>query len=140
MPNKRGDGEGRRITFRPKENRWYSSLSYGWKDGKRLRKSFYGRTAQEVQQKILKARTAHANGLPVVAVRESVGSFLQRWLTDVVKLGVRPRTYESYELTVRLHIIPTLGKIRLEKLTPQHVQALLSRKTEEGSLAPRSIA
>ncbi|HMC67479.1 MAG TPA: tyrosine-type recombinase/integrase [Gemmataceae bacterium] len=38
-----------------------------------------------------------------------------------------PGTYERYEECLRLHVIPALGKVKLEKLTPQHVDAALTR-------------
>src|ERR1700674_5569945 len=48
-------------------------------------------------------------------------------------------TWRGYEHLVRLHILPTLGRVRLAKLTPQHVQSLVTQKVREGRLAPRTI-
>ena len=39
---------------------------------------------------------------------------------------------------MRLHIVPDLGKFRLEKLTPDAVQALLNRKLAAGA-SPQSV-
>ncbi|GAC1384166.1 MAG: hypothetical protein NVS4B7_13300 [Ktedonobacteraceae bacterium] len=39
---------------------------------------------------------------------------------------------------VPLHILPVLGKVKLQKLTPQHLQKLYNQKLEEGS-APQSV-
>lgn len=80
---------------------------------------------------------ALAKGLPLATERLTVGQFLDRWLADSVKPTVRPRTYESYENTVRLRLEPTLGKLRLERLTLQHAQSLLSLKGSE--LSARSV-
>ena len=52
---------------------------------------------------------------------------------------MRPRSYESFELIVRCHLKPELGRIRLEKLTPQHIQTMLDRKLKSG-LGPRTVA
>jgi len=73
----------------------------------------------------------------VAVQHENVRSVLLRWLEDT-RARVRPRTYERFEGIVRLHILPSLGPIRLDRLAPQHVQALLNRKSEEG-LAPQSV-
>jgi integrase len=135
---KRGRGEG--SIFKRKDGRWCGMLNLGWEGGHRKRKCFYAGTAAEVQEQLLKARADHSQGLLVAHERQTVGQFLSRWLTDSVKPAVRPRTYESYELTVRLHLMPELGTIRLEKLTPQNVQALLNRKGRSGKLSPRSVA
>jgi integrase len=64
--------------------------------------------------------------------------FLNQWLTQVVKSRVRKWTYTGYEVIVRRHINPRLGKVRLEKLTPAQVQGLLNEKLEAG-LAPRTV-
>ncbi|MFN8542156.1 MAG: hypothetical protein U0232_32355 [Thermomicrobiales bacterium] len=50
----------------------------------------------------------------------------------------RPRTHGSYALLVRHHLKPALGRHHLEKLTPQHVQALLNEKLASG-LSPRTV-
>ena len=39
---------------------------------------------------------------------------------------------------VRLHIVPELGNVRLERLAPQHVQPFLNRKLKSG-LSPMSV-
>lgn len=48
-------------------------------------------------------------------------------MTAAVEMfDLRARTLRSYRDTVRLHIAPTLGPVRLTKLTPQHVQKWLN--------------
>jgi len=69
---------------------------------------------------------------------QTVGQFLQGWLTDSVRFTVRPRTYRSYEELVRLHMEPQVGNIPLAKLSPQDVQKLINRKLEQG-LSPRRV-
>ena len=65
----------------------------------------------------------------------TVGAFLDGWLTDVVRLSVRPRTYASYRYIVALHLTPTLGDIPLASLSPADVQALPQREGGLGSVA-----
>jgi len=43
-----------------------------------------------------------------------------------------------YESIARLHLVPEIGKIRLQKLTPERVQSLLNTKLEQG-LSPRMV-
>lgn len=49
-----------------------------------------------------------------------------------MKVRVRPRTHESYAGLVRLHVIPSLGAIKLQQLSTQHIQKLLSPKKAAG--------
>ena len=58
--------------------------------------------------------------------------YLDYWLTSVVAIKNRPRTAELYTATVRLHLAPTLGTIRLSKLTIQDVQTLLNTQLAQG--------
>lgn len=71
-------------------------------------------------------------------VAPEVGQFLERWLADVVKSSVRPRTHQSYALHVRRDLGPTLGHHQLNKLSPEHVQAMINAKLAQG-LSPRTV-
>ena len=51
---------------------------------------------------------------------------------------MRDWTYAGYEVHIRLHLKPSLGRIPLERLTPQHVQALFNQKLKEG-LKPKTV-
>jgi integrase len=136
MARRRGQNEG--SIFQRKDGRWCAILSLGWENGSRKRKSFYGKTAAEVQNQLLKARSDHAHNIPVAIERQSVGQFLMHWLEHTIKPNARPRSYESFEIIIRRHIIPELGQVRLEKLSPQNVQGLLDRKLR-GGLAPQTV-
>jgi len=136
MPRKRGQNEG--SIFQRKDGRWCGVLNLGWENGRRRRKNFYGKTATEVQEQLLKARSDHSRGLPIAIERQTVAEYLQRWLRECATPSTRPRTSERYEQLIRLHIAPEIGKIRLEKLAPSDVQRLLNRKLA-GGLSPKSV-
>ncbi|MDQ3514227.1 MAG: site-specific integrase, partial [Chloroflexota bacterium] len=70
--------------------------------------------------------------------RQTVGAFLDRWIADVVTPARAPKTTATYRDVVRLHLKPTVGHHALDKLTPQHVAALLKAKTDDG-LSPRMV-
>lgn len=55
-----------------------------------------------------------------------------------MKGTVKERTWTRHEQVVRLHLKPTLGEIKLLKLTPIDVQEVYVRKLDEG-LSPRSV-
>ena len=51
---------------------------------------------------------------------------------------LRPRTFASYaQVVARLHLAPNLGRIPLQRLSPQDVQAWLNDRREAG-LSPRT--
>jgi integrase len=59
-------------------------------------------------------------------------------LEDVIKPTRQRSTWSGYEVNVRRHIKPTLGHVRLAKLTPAQVQSLITSKLDEG-LSPRTV-
>lgn len=137
MRKTRGKNEG--SIFRRADGRWSASVSLGWRGGKRWRKILYGKTRSEVAEKLTAVLRDKSLGLPVAdPERQTLAEFLDRWLNDVVKQGVRPKTYRTYADIVHLHVRPAIGRIRLEKLTPQHVQRFLNEKLAAG-LSPRTV-
>ncbi|MFI6522193.1 tyrosine recombinase XerC [Spirillospora sp. NPDC050679] len=57
----------------------------------------------------------------------TVTEYLAYWLAEVVKPNREPNTYSHYELMARLHIIPGVGKKRLDRLTVRDVQTWLNK-------------
>ena len=122
MAKRRGNGEG--SIYRRKDGKWCAVLTIGHdQNGKRKRRYLYGRTKAEVLEKIHALRGDQRAGLVVEASRVRVGEFAQNWLENVARLRVRITTLSTYETQVRLHIVPHLGGIRLNQLTPLHLQA-----------------
>jgi integrase len=136
MPRRtRGKGEGT-ISLRA-DGRWYARLDMGWVNGKRKRPGFYGTTRKEVADQLNDAQSKRRRNLPISFERQTVAQYLTKWL-ESARPSVRPRTYERFEGLVRMHLVPTLGTIRLDRLTPQQVQQLLTAKSASG-LAPQSV-
>ena len=135
MPTRRGRGDGG-ITKRS-DGRWMAQADLGWRDGKRRRKTIYGRTKREVQDKLRETLQRFERGLSPLPEKETVRGYLGRWL-QVKKGHLRSRTYMSYEQAVRLHLLPGLGHVRLAKLSPQDVATWFRVHADEGT-GPRSI-
>jgi integrase len=133
---RRGRNEGS-VYQREEDGLWVATLHLGWEGNRRKRKFLYAATEKEALDKLFKARSDLSRGLPVGTKQQSVAQFLDEWLENTVRPNTRPRTYESFEIIVRRHLKPELGRLRLEQLTPQHVEALLNRK-RESHLAPQT--
>ena len=130
---RRGKQEGS-VAWRPQEHRWSGQLMLA---GKRM--YFHGATRQAVLDQFKRAREVHALGLPANAGKELLAQFLERWLEDSVKVRCRPRTYALYKQQVNAHIIPAIGNVALDKLTPQAIQQrLIAAKLAQG-LSGRTV-
>ena len=102
------------------------------------RRSFYGRTRQQAHQRLLVAQKTIADGLPLAAERQTTGQYLESWLQDSVGRKVRPHTLRSYREIVRLHLVPAVGRVRLARLTPAHVEIMMNDGLARGQ-SPRSV-
>jgi integrase len=136
MAKRRGNGEGG-ITRHKKSGLYMARYTVQTPTGPK-RKTLYGRTRREVDEKLTKAKADRDGGLVFDADNIKVGEYLGRWLTDSVLDTVRPTTFERYEQIVRLHIRPALGQLKLKNLTAAHVRGLYRQKLD-GGLAPRTV-
>jgi integrase len=98
------------------------------------RKSLYGKTRQEVAHLLASAVRDDERGITPVDERQTISAYLGSWIAGY-KQRRRLTSYERNERTVRLHLIPGLGKIALAKLTSQQVEAFYTRKLAEGVTA-----
>jgi integrase len=131
--SKRGNSEGS-IYQRKSDGKWCGAISLpGAK-----RKVFYAKTQREVAAQLRAAQRQAEHGMLASGPDQTFGHYLADWLENRVKATRRPRTWESYEERVRLHIMPDLGHLRLRKLSPQHLQRLYVRKLSDG-LSPTTV-
>lgn len=71
-------------------------------------------------------------------------TWLRHWHAEVVSVNEAPSTVQSYRSIIETQLIPTIGKRRLDRLTPEHVRqmhkALRARVTRRGTpLAESSV-
>lgn len=132
MAAKRGNNEGN--IKKRSDGRWETRITL--QDG--TRRSFYGKTRQEVARRLAEVLRDVDKGLPVVGEKQTVADYLAKWL-ETVKPTIRSRTWLRYEEYVRLHILPTLGGMILSRVTPQHVQSLYAARLTEG-LSPTTVS
>jgi integrase len=65
-------------------------------------------------------------------------TYATRWLEE--RPTLRPRTREVYEANLRLHILPTLGDVDLNKITPTRVRAWHSELLRTGKPGVATVA
>ena len=110
---RRGNNEG--TIYQRKDGRWAASISV---DGRRITR--YGKTHHEATRKLRELHRLQDQGLPSITARMNLKDYLGQWLGSI-RHRVRPTTFDGYESLIRVHIIPGMGYIRLDKLTPEHI-------------------
>lgn len=133
---RRGGAEG--SIYQRGDGRWTASISLGYAAGKRQRKYIYGKTRRDVAEQLTKGLRDTQQGLPVGHARTTVEQFLDHWLEESARPTLRPLTYVTYRGLVRHHLVPALGHVRLDRLTPAQVQTMLNSLSGAG-LAPATV-
>lgn len=129
-PRRRGDGS----VYKRADGRYSGFITL--EDHKR--KYFYGKTEREVERKIRAAQRELELGTLATGPEQTVKQFLEYWIEDVRKSQLRLGSYELYRRVIRVHIIPALGHLKLQRLTPQHIQRFYAEKQRTGT-SPKSI-
>lgn len=91
-------------------------------NGERRRKVVRRKNKAELLRELstLRAELETRGDLPTAGI--TVEKWFRYWLDHVVATQVRPNTLDGYRRTVENHIIPAIGKIRLEKVSPANVR------------------
>ena len=92
----------------------------------------YGRTHAEAREKLIAEQAKVMAGIPVPAQSWKLGAYLDYWLKHVVKPTRRPATVALYEINIRVHLKPGLGKHQLRRLSVPILQAFLNGKIKSG--------
>lgn len=134
--NRRGHGEGSVYEFKP--GVWAASIDLGWIEGKRRRKVVYAATEAEAITKRDELKRKLQHGVDLTAPPRSIGAWLTEWIEDKARDGsIKPTTLDRYRRAITTHLIPHVGKVKLEKLAPRDVQRMVSAL--RGKQAPASI-
>ena len=102
------------------------------------RRIVYGTSKRDVREKLLALQLEMQQKHLRVDRAPTLGEFLEYWLTQSVKPRLRPLTHAGYQVNVRKHIAPALGTIKLDRLTPQHVQEMLNDRLAAG-FSPKTV-
>lgn len=131
--SRRGNGEG--SIYQRSKNQWAAVLTVGTKpDGKPDRKFFYGKTRKEVAEKLRDAQNKLDVGVMPGGDNVTFEVWITYWLENIIKPGVKERTYKNYSSSIYMHIIPGIGKVKLRDLTEEIVQTYLTKQSESGNL------
>ncbi|MBT3167848.1 site-specific integrase [Streptomyces sp. Vc74B-19] len=124
MAKRRANGEG---TITKRSDGRYHAAAYVYRpDGTRTRKFVYGRTREEVADKLTELQEKTRQGIPAASSTMAFGDYLTYWLAAIAPTRLKPATLNSYEGLTRLYIRPALGKKRLNRLSPADVRRFLA--------------
>lgn len=134
MVNVRGKGEG--AVFRvPKDTkqplRYYQGvIELPPLNGERRRKFVRRKNKKELIAELdrLRGELASRGDLPTAG--QTTEQWFTYWVEQIAAKKVRPNTIDGYRRTINNHVIPAIGKVKLDKLTAAHI-----RRVHDGILA-----
>jgi len=132
VARKRKPGEG--TVRQRKDGRWEGRVVIGYDDnGYPKTKNVLAKTKKECMEKLQRLKE-ECGGLKPEKVRPDMafGDWLQFWYENHCKPKIRPTTQATYESRIRLHIIPEIGHIPLNKLTQNDLQQFYGRVKKNG--------
>ena len=136
---KRANGEGtlsRRKDKAGKTIGWRAAVTVGHnEDGTQDRRWVSGKTQAEVQEKLRAFQADMHTGMVADTEGLTVSAYMSRWADHKEQDATKPNTLRSYRDTVRLHITPHIGRIKLEKLRPLDLEQMLSKMQKAGKSA-----
>jgi integrase len=122
-------------------SRWLVRIFLGRDaEGKRMytSKTIEG-TKKDAETYLASQVTALDQGTFVAPSKQTLGEFLTSWLTDAASQKVSEATLRSYQMRLIPDIVEPLGHLKLDKVTPQVIQARYRQMSDEQKLSPRTV-
>ena len=123
---------------------WEARYTVGYDSGtgKQIQKSITGKTQSEVAKKLKEATAALDAGTYIAPHKTTVAQWMDTWQAEYLG-AVKLATISSYEATIKNHIKPCLGSIKLESLTTQDIQEFYNARHKGDEtrkpLSPKTI-
>lgn len=121
-----------------KDGRWSAQVFVTDATGRRSRRTLYGATRSEVEEKLESLVEAEARHEPIAPSGLTVTVYLREWLETMVRPRVRPTTFSNYEWYVEKYLVPDLGAKALGALSARQVRVYLDSLRHRG-VGDRSI-
>lgn len=127
---RRNKGEGSMIHL--PDGRYKVIVDAGYNSmGKRVRRAKTVAGKNEAVKVLKTLQFDKAKGILTIEKSCKLSEFVERWLKEK-RANTKQSTYESYDDTCRLHIVPALGRFRLDKITKAHINDYLNQKSQSG--------
>ena len=112
-------GEG--AVFQVAEGKWVAKICLGVDGGgKPIIKQFSGKTEAIARKKLKDFKKSPDFAEKHLPSRETVEAYFSMWLREYQYRKLKPSSFDRLESTVINHIIPHIGKMKIDKVTRDH--------------------
>lgn len=118
--SQRGKGEG--AIYKDARGLWTAVVELPQTSGKRRRKVIRSKDKATVIRKLsdMKRELRDHGDLPTAS--QTVEQWFTYWLKEFAEKDLKPNTVSNYRNVTSKYIVPIIGKVRLDKLTPAHIR------------------
>ncbi|MBR1432372.1 site-specific integrase [Ruminococcus sp.] len=123
--------------YKRKDGRYEARIPLGNNDeGKRLYRSFYGKTRKEAEEKLrnFQNHTGFAYNLTEMTVKALVDEYLNN-----ISFRLKESSLANYCMKIKKHILPCFGGSNCNLVKPTNIQDFIEQKLKSG-LSPRYVA
>jgi integrase len=111
---------------------WTGTIELPAHDGKRRKATVRRKDKAALLEELDKLRTQLKKQGDLPTKNQTVKQWFEYWYREIAAKSVRPNTLEGYRSVVFLHIIPTIGNVKLNKVTPAHVRRVTDGMIDGG--------
>jgi integrase len=114
---------------------WHGRVTVGYRDDGSLdRRHVESKSKATVMARVRQLERDRDKGnVRRIGQSWTVESWLQHWLANIAQPSIRDSSFNAYRVAVNRHLIPGLGKHRLERLEPEHLEKLYQRMIKSGA-------
>ena len=132
MAKKRANGEGN--IRKRKDGRWEGRYTAGHdpETGKAIYKNVLAKTQKECKEKLAAALEQAGKVDASKTDQFTVGQWAETWFENYARPSIRETTAAYYKNYIDKHIVPNIGKIKLNKLTTLDIQKFYNKAKIKG--------
>ncbi|MFZ3498739.1 tyrosine-type recombinase/integrase [Streptomyces sp. 5.8] len=118
-----------------KDGRWHARVPMGYRDnGEPYRRHITRLTEDLLMEEVKRLEKQRDQGTAQQPGKLwTVEKWLWHWVENIAKESVSENTYDGYEVAVRVHLVPGIGRHRIDRLEPEHLESLYRRMKAKGS-------
>ncbi|MFI7357492.1 tyrosine-type recombinase/integrase [Streptomyces avidinii] len=118
-----------------KDGRWHARVPMGYRDnGEPYRRHITRTTEDLLMEEVKRLEKQRDQGTAQQPGKLwTVEKWLWHWVENIAKEVVSENTYDGYEVAVRVHLVPGIGRHRIDRLEPEHLESLYRRMKAKGS-------
>jgi integrase len=118
-----------------KDGHWHGRVTVGRKDDGSLdRRHVMSKSKAKVVAKVRALEKLRDEArVPKAGRSWTVEKWLVHWLEEIARPNIRDSSYQAYRTAVTKHLLPIIGRLRLDRLAPEHIEAVYRRMAEAGA-------